>query len=136
MRTQRLWLGSLSFLFCVLHIAGCGSDEDCSEAKYEDTPISVVACQSGKLSVHSMPCFGMPDTCSYATTGAKLTLTVSKTTCRSSSDTSMESTGCSSSPVDFDCSGPTLPHKIYEIDSTSGKTVTLVVAADGSCLPH
>ena len=113
----RCVLGTLLFFF-IFYVTPC---DDCKEVNYEDTPTNVLACQSGKLSVRSMPCFGRPDTCSYAATGTKLTFTVAKTSCTSG----VESTGCASEPVDFDCTGAPLAAGTFEVGQAS-----IDVAAD------
>ena len=126
-RAFGLFLLSLSFV--VLHVTGC---EKCEDIEYGDFPSNVLACQGGKLTVRSSPCFGSPDRCSYVAAGAKLTFTVAKERCISRFDETAESAGCAEGPVEFDCSGAPLAAGTYEFGSPD-KLSTLDVASDGSC---
>jgi hypothetical protein len=119
-------LGLLVAFAGVFHIAGC----ECDEASYPDNPSNIVSCRKGKLTVRSAPCFGRPDSCSYAAAGGKLSFSVAKEECGSGP----VADGCVSDPVEFDCSGAPLPAATYEFASSGGNAVKLDVAADGSCV--
>lgn len=134
---MRLRLGTpalaclLSSPLLVFALPAC-TDEDCREISYAQKPAEILSCASTQIRVRATPCFGMPDACSFAVSDGQLSFTVKKQDCSSGE---AQSTGCSSRPDEFDCTGPALEPGTYAAagEGPGSTALSIVVKDDGTC---